>query len=27
VMRAGELKLSPDEIREIEGAAAVATAR
>jgi len=27
VMRAGELRLSPDEIREIEGAAAVATAR
>jgi aryl-alcohol dehydrogenase-like predicted oxidoreductase len=27
VMRAGELKLSPEEIREIEGAAAVATAR
>jgi aryl-alcohol dehydrogenase-like predicted oxidoreductase len=27
VMRAGELKLSPEEIAEIEGAAAVATAR
>ena len=27
VMRAGDLKLSPEEIREIEGAAAVATAR
>jgi aryl-alcohol dehydrogenase-like predicted oxidoreductase len=27
VMRAGDLRLSPDEIREIEGAAAVATAR
>ena len=27
VMRAGELKLTPEEIREIEGAAAVATAR
>ena len=27
VMRAGELKLSPEEIREIEGAAAAATAR
>jgi aryl-alcohol dehydrogenase-like predicted oxidoreductase len=27
VMRAGELKLSPDEIKEIEGAAAAATAR
>ncbi len=27
VMRAGELKLSPDEIKEIEGAAAIASAR
>ena len=27
MMRAGDLKLSPEEIREIEGAAAVATAR
>jgi aryl-alcohol dehydrogenase-like predicted oxidoreductase len=27
VMRAGELQLSADEIREIEGAAAVASAR
>ena len=27
VMRAGEIKLSKDEIAEIEGAAAVATAR
>jgi hypothetical protein len=26
-MRAGELKLSPGEIKEIEGAAAVAVAR